>query len=358
MTSSIKIGLIGIALAGVGAGAYYVKHHSKTENTSISKVDDGTKLASHDGGKVDEGKPVDVSKPVTPPSTPVTSTPPSDANSEHVASPASPGLRDTRDDADRSWRPRPTETTEALPPISTPLTEPPAHTLDKPVGNDASTPIAAEPSMPPATVTETLVKPITPAPSPDPVRAVPPPAGRISMDPATQPSSVPPKTTAVAPAAPQKMTVHVVQAGDTFSSLASKYLGSVKYANLIAKANPKISPNKLYVGAKLNIPAAPPVADKTTAKPDATTADKAKADKAKVIAPPVDPARAYTIKRGDKWEDLGKRFMGDKASWTILYEMNRERFPGNSRTLQPGMVIEVPPKPASTTSTTDRTTSR
>ena len=356
MTSSIKISLIGIALAGVGAGAYYVKHHSKTENTSISKVDDSTKLVSHDGGKVDEGKSVDDSKAVTPPSSVA---PPVDANSEHVASPASPGLRDTRDDTERSWRPRPTETTEALPPISTPLTEPPAHTLDKPLGNDASTPVAAEPSAPPATVTETLVKPVTPA-TPEPARVIPPPpAGRISMDPATQPSSVPPKTTAGTPAAPQKMTVHVVQAGDTFSSLASKYLGSVKYANLIAKANPKISPNKLYVGAKLNIPAAPPVADnKTASKPDATTTDKAKTDKAKVTAPPVDPARAYTIKRGDKWEDLGKRFMGDKASWTVLYEMNRERFPGNSRTLQPGMVIEVPPKPASTTSTTDRTTSR
>jgi nucleoid-associated protein YgaU len=153
-----------------------------------------------------------------------------------------------------------------------------------------------------------------------------------------------------APTTPATGTkVHVVQAGDTYSSLAAKYLGSAKHTNLIMKANPGRDAKKLFVGAKINIPEAP--ADTTTAgKTGTTPANATVAGKSTTIAakttkeaaPPVDPSRSYTVQPGEGWMDLARRFLGNQSDYPELYELNKERVGGNPNVLPAGTVIELP----------------
>ena len=64
--------------------------------------------------------------------------------------------------------------------------------------------------------------------------------------------------------------------------------------------------------------------------------------------PPVAPEHAYTVKAGESWNDLARRFLGDAKRWTELYEINKERAP-NPHHLRPGLVIELPAGAKTTT---------
>jgi nucleoid-associated protein YgaU len=142
------------------------------------------------------------------------------------------------------------------------------------------------------------------------------------------------------------MTQHVIVAGDNYSTLAKKYLGSSKYAMLIARANPGKDPRKLQPGMKITIPPAPKEAVKTAAKPSAGAAPSgADVTAPTVAASPaskVDPAHAYTVKTGEGWHELARRFLGDARRWPELYELNRDRVPRNPEALRDGTVIEIP----------------
>ena len=49
--------------------------------------------------------------------------------------------------------------------------------------------------------------------------------------------------------------VYIVQSGDMLSTIAQRELGSAKHWRKIADLNPKVNPDRLYVGAKLRLPA-------------------------------------------------------------------------------------------------------
>lgn len=174
---------------------------------------------------------------------------------------------------------------------------------------------------------------------------------------------------------------HVVQAGETFTSLAVKYFGHAKYTNLITKANPTVDPRKVRIGMKVIIPPAPenmtaaasPAPAPGPGTPTATLAGTRSPSAGTPItrtakAPPVPADRAYTIKAGEGWYTLAQRFLGNGERWTELYELNKERVPHNPHNVPPGTVIELPKeanmkavtaapttKPAGTT-TTEKTT--
>ncbi|HSW47229.1 MAG TPA: LysM peptidoglycan-binding domain-containing protein [Phycisphaerae bacterium] len=141
---------------------------------------------------------------------------------------------------------------------------------------------------------------------------------------------------------------HVVQAGETFTSLAVKYFGHARHANLITKANPDIEPRKMRVGMKLTIPPAPDSAAPTMAAtasptppggpaiPTATPITRS----TKPLPVPTD--RAYTVKAGEGWYTIAQRFLSDGRRWTELYELNKERVPHNPMLVPPGLTIELP----------------
>jgi nucleoid-associated protein YgaU len=344
MTSPFRTGIIGLGVVGLALGAYLVNRGHK-DGSPAKTGSETTKLATAD--QPGDKPAADNAQPVVPPAPPA----PAVTHADHAASsasPAAPTLVGNHDDSARTWRPRMSETSEAqpsLPPVPNPVLSDPTKTSEP-----------AHLPTPAAGGTETRS---TPPPAP-----VTPGLARMSLEEqgaTTRPAAASPAAKA---AETPKMTVHTVQRGDTFSSLAAKYLGSAKKANLIEKANPRINPNRLYVGAKLNIPAAPPATPATTenkaAGSDSNTkaAQKASGDsgttqvkateksKPAFAPPPVDPKRAYTVKANDNWSSLGRRFMGDATAWTVIYEYNRERFSNGWRSLHAGMVIEIPDKDA------------
>lgn len=224
------------------------------------------------------------------------------------------------DSQERSIRPRPIEASPPTPPTSERLGL-----------SDSSEIHPSGPSVPPAPAV-TMAPPPAELPhsvtseSPSPKAAPAPVIGPMPAPTAAAPAGP-------APAEKAAEKIHVVQTGDTFNSMAQKYYGSTRHARLIATANPNIDPRRLHVGAKIKIPPAPaasPAGDSTT-KPSATTA-----------APPVPPERAYTVKAGESWNDLGKRFLGSGSRWVEIYELNKERVPRNINTLPAGTVLELP----------------
>ncbi len=152
--------------------------------------------------------------------------------------------------------------------------------------------------------------------------------------------------------ADQPMKTHKVEAGDTFSSLAARYLGHAKHADRIAKANPSVDPRRLRIGMELRIPAA---AESAAAPPGSRipTADagtRAAPPRTAIEASPIPDGRAYTVQQGQRWSDLAERFFKDANRWPELYELNRGRVPRNPNLLRAGTVIEIPPEAARATS--------
>ncbi len=148
---------------------------------------------------------------------------------------------------------------------------------------------------------------------------------------------------------------HVVQAGDTFSSLATKYFGHARHAGLIAKANPAVDPRKMRIGTKLTIPAGPEghaamAGPSPTPGPTAAPTVRSASGDPSVGTPitrgirvaPIPADRAYTVQSGEGWYTLAERFLGDGKRWTELYELNKERVPHDPKGIAPGTVIELP----------------
>jgi nucleoid-associated protein YgaU len=322
MTSSIKFGLIGLAVIGVGLGAYLVNRGLKDDG----KVNTSPEVRTVTNESNPANAAADTGQAAPGPLAAV------DDNTGRVASPPSVPPRDLGNDSERSFRPHTPDITK--PPVTPPPTP---GTIQEDTGRADIPPPAPgslTPTDPGTGATTITPPPAAPGNEQMSLRDAAPLAGAGG--------STTVKPVVPTPTVPEKTTIHIVQAGDTFSGLAVKYLGSQRYATLIAKANPNIKPHRLLVGAKLKIPPAPvPTTAPATGGP--TTVD---AQKPKAAAPPVDPARAYTVKPNDSWTSLARQFLGND-NWTVLYELNKERFPRNSRMLRPGMVLEIPPKDTS-----------
>ncbi|NLE57462.1 MAG: LysM peptidoglycan-binding domain-containing protein [Planctomycetes bacterium] len=227
------------------------------------------------------------------------------------------------------------------------------------------------------TATRPVVMPLPPTTAPAAVvERHPETTSPISTEPLTPPieSSTVASPVAPSPTAPKPTLTtesdrakanreHVIQPGDSFSKLAVKYFGHAKYTDLIQNANPDMDPRKLLPGKKIVIPPnpepaagsavvpspAPSVVPPPAPSPMHTGAEPARApDLNRMLSarrlPAPEPAaaeRAYTVKAGDNWETLARRFMGT-PNWTELYEHNKERLKGDRRNLRPGLVIELP----------------
>ncbi|NLX23458.1 MAG: LysM peptidoglycan-binding domain-containing protein [Phycisphaerae bacterium] len=350
-----------VAVVFIGAGVWYL----------ASDGGEGAKEPSQDSGatpKVVADKPAGPAKPTTPrvqprqpsqrltdarptgaPTTrPVTARPrPLPAPSPLAASPASEPRTETVSSPSASPGPVPS-------PVRRPQPAPTDSMV--PVG-----PAVADTATPRSATIGTLAADpvITPATRPagetaGPVRH---PLARRADEPATVTSA------AIAPATPAAQTkVHTIAAGDTFSGLALKYLGHVKYTTEIVKANPGLDPTRLRLGAKVKIPTLPAAASQPAvaagASPAASPATGARgpivaAPAVRAAPRPVPADRAYTVKAGDAWYGLAQRFLGDGNEWPRLFELNKERLSGNREVLPAGVVIELPRDAKIPTTTTN-----
>ncbi len=133
---------------------------------------------------------------------------------------------------------------------------PPADThLDVREGAAAQTAIEEEPLILPQPE-EGFFDPVQ-NPAPRVLESLPPTIADADLDstsvPVPAPASAAPTPRAEAPAAVAR--TYEVQPGDSFSEIASAELGSVRYTDDIARANPGVDSRKLRPGMVLNLPA-------------------------------------------------------------------------------------------------------
>ncbi len=324
---------IGVGLVVIGLGTYY--------------------LAGNLGK--DESPTVDQAKAPQPPA-------PSAQAGKPLPEPVRPRAERTRPQASNqlsSSRPSSVSpTVAAIPPAAT------QPTGLRPAERIALTPPPAPVTTRPAVASQPALTGLSPRTTP----LTPPIGSGIEASPVSPPLPVPQPTPApgnlTASATKKANKEHVIQPGDTFSRLAVKYFGNAKYTSLIEDANPDKDPRKLRVGMKIVIPPGPEAGAGSTVAPSPAPAvlptpspssvrsepeapkpaDPRRMLSARRVMPPPEPAaaeRAYTVKTGDNWETLSRRFM-KTSNWTELFEHNKERLKGDRNNLRPGLVIELP----------------
>jgi len=338
MRRDTKLAIV-VAVVFVGVGAWYVL---KDRLAGSPKGEPTTPVA-----KEPTTKPATVARNLSKPrdtSTPSRTTDAHRTLRDHTSSPG-PLAATSRERTvgENGLTPRPASSGFSSVAPNRPVAAPPVTPGGEPSGLSATTTRpamgmgAAErprptlaPAITPSTEEQTSsISRIGPAGTASVADARPPTGAAIDKKPAKQP------------------TTHVVARGDTFTSLAVKYLGHAKYAKLIAKANPDVDPRRMAVGAKLTIPPAP-----EDASPSATVASPTPPAGPGLASPtpvrplskprPVPTDRAYTVKAGEGWYTLAQRFLGDGTRWTELYELNKERVPRNPHNIPPGAIIELP----------------
>ena len=70
----------------------------------------------------------------------------------------------------------------------------------------------------------------------------------------TSTSAVKPTALPVTPATTGGTNIHVIEEGDTFSSIAYDYYGDLNLYGVIVNANPSVDPNRMKIGMRLTIP--------------------------------------------------------------------------------------------------------
>ena len=147
---------------------------------------------------------------------------------------------------------------------------------------------------------------------PLPVASLPPPP------PATKaPLPVPKASEAV---------THTVQPGDSFYTIARDHYGDPGKHKLIAKANPKLNPRKLKIGAKLVLP---PLSEQPTAS----------------TRRPRELANAYQVRPGDTLVEIARELFGSQKNFRDIYKVNLTRLPEGPDRLKVGQVLHLPDLP-------------
>ena len=127
--------------------------------------------------------------------------------------------------------------------------------------------------------------------------------------------------------------VHIVQTGETLSSIASKHLGSSRHWRQIAEANPSLSPHRIPVGTKLYVPTKTPTAERisqpTSPRPRKETISSVAKTQIKPPAhssgpsvqnPP--PLRTHVVQKGESLYTIAKKFYGTGHQWRRIRDAN------------------------------------
>lgn len=133
--------------------------------------------------------------------------------------------------------------------------------------------------------------------------------GTSSLSIAVQPPAV------IVPAVPKPdKNLYTVVAGDTLTSIASKFYGNADSWPEIRAANLNIieNPNLIYPGQQLAIPAIP------------------------------SGYSTWVVQAGDTLASISKRFYGDGSKWKIIWDANIGVIGNNSNLIYAGQVLKIP----------------
>ena len=168
------------------------------------------------------------------------------------------------------------------------------------------------------------------------------------------------RTTAVAPRDARQ--TYVIKSGDSYESIARARYNDANVKTLIAGLNPKLPPNKLRIGAEIQLPTAAEIEAKKAPKPitvepvaadkkvEAKDAPKAEAKSKPEASVPVAQAkeaetkatpRTYKIAAGDTLVGVSRRMLGSDKRVQEILALNPSIGPSR---LRQGQMIRVPAK--------------
>lgn len=152
------------------------------------------------------------------------------------------------------------------------------------------------------------------------------PAKGAIQPPPTVAVSTPSKSNSSTTTKPSIGGTHTIQSGETFSQIAQKYGLS---QNALKQANPKVNPNVIVVGAKLNLPSG--ATAKTTAPASTPTPSKS----TPTVATTSD-TQPHTVRPGDTLSSIASTYRVSTAS------IQRSNTLANPDRLKIGQIITIP----------------
>jgi LysM repeat protein len=138
---------------------------------------------------------------------------------------------------------------------------------------------------------------------------------------------------------------HVVQAGDTLSSIAIDAYGSATYYPHILRANPTVNPNNLKLGTTLILPKADDVKATTAVGSERSTTTSGVVASVTQDAK-IDPRTQYQVQSGDSLYKISLKVYGKSNYVEKIYERNKDIIGSDPKKLKLGMILELPEKAA------------
>jgi len=183
------------------------------------------------------------------------------------------------------------------------------------------------------------------------------------ITPTTQPTgTIDPMSPAIGAGAPMPTTMpatpptkmHTVKSGDTLAAIAKQCYGSEAKWTIIAKANPKVDPQRLKIGQVLVIPdvgSTPAPGMGTATTPGTTGTDTMTGSSTSTSTPDVPlhtGTQTYKVQSGDTLWTIAQHFYGDGSKWPAIQKANKQLLGDNASKLKIGMSLIIPPAPVKT----------
>lgn len=136
---------------------------------------------------------------------------------------------------------------------------------------------------------------------------------------------------------------HLVQNGETFSSIAAVVYGSAAYYPHLVRANPNIDPKKLKAGMTISIPPANEVRAETS-NAIATTAAPS-LSQSPAAAAKIDEKSEYRVESGDSLFKISSKLYGKIDHVEKIYDLNKAAIGPDKTKIKVGMVLKLPEAP-------------
>lgn len=129
---------------------------------------------------------------------------------------------------------------------------------------------------------------------------------------------------------------HVVRSGDTFQTIAARYLGSELLSGAVARANPLKDPRRLLAGDVVRVPVDPDNIQGRVVRDDGTPAEPP--------PPETPPVVEYQVKAGDSLSRIAQSYYGSVRHADFIFRANRDVLSSPDR-LRVGQTLRLPPLP-------------
>jgi len=317
MRKDVKIGFAigGVLLAVLVVYVLVISGGDKPEQVTLVTTD--TQTPTDKAPAAEPPKVVEAPKAVEPKPAPETNTDPF-KSSPTVAVTTAPAAEPDKATADDKWTGALQNGTLPVLMTSTPTTPEPAAPM---------VPVPAEANQPTPPVSTSVAPPIAASNAP---ASVAPEVPIRASSPTTREGAV----------APDQVRTHVVQSGETFSSIAAAAYGSAAYYSHIMRANPTIDPRKIRPGMTINLPPVSEVRADSTASPAA-----APVAQAVTPAPKLDAKTEYRVESGDSLYKISLKLYGKADRTEKIYELNKATIGPDQAKLKVGMVLKLPEAP-------------